>query len=69
MLMSMPPRLAPRLVPWHMPGSDKMSDNKGFGETTGWDKNCPPPALPDEVVRRTREKYLEAFTRLVGKTI
>ena len=34
---------------------------------TGWDKNSPPPALPDEVVRKTRGKYVEAYTRLVGQ--
>ena len=35
-------------------------------ETTGWDKNSPPPALPDEIVARTRVKYIEAYRRLVG---
>ncbi len=30
-------------------------------EATGWDKASPPPRLPDEVVARTREKYVEAF--------
>lgn len=34
---------------------------------SGWDKNSPPPALPDEIVARTREKYLEAHDRLVGR--
>jgi phosphoribosylaminoimidazole-succinocarboxamide synthase len=38
-------------------------------ETTGWDKNSPPPPLPAEVVERTREKYLEAFNRLTGKDV
>jgi phosphoribosylaminoimidazole-succinocarboxamide synthase len=39
-------------------------------ETTGWDKNSQPPALPDEVVARTRQKYLEALERLTGaKTV
>jgi phosphoribosylaminoimidazole-succinocarboxamide synthase len=38
-------------------------------ETTGWDKNSPPPALPAEVVERTRLKYLEAFERLTGKAL
>jgi phosphoribosylaminoimidazole-succinocarboxamide synthase len=33
-------------------------------ETTGWDKSSEPPALPDEVVRRTREKYVECYERL-----
>jgi phosphoribosylaminoimidazole-succinocarboxamide synthase len=35
-------------------------------ETTGWDKNSPPPELPAEVVKRTRAKYLEAYERLTG---
>ncbi len=35
-------------------------------EASGWDKRPPGPALPDEVVRKTAEKYQEALTRLVG---
>jgi phosphoribosylaminoimidazole-succinocarboxamide synthase len=38
-------------------------------ESTGWDKNSPPPALPPEVVAKTREKYLEAYERLTGKPL
>ena len=38
-------------------------------ETTGWDKNSPPPELPAEVVERTRAKYLEAYERLTGKKL
>jgi phosphoribosylaminoimidazole-succinocarboxamide synthase len=37
-------------------------------ETSGWDKNSPPPALPDEVVERTAAKYREAYERLTGET-
>ena len=37
-------------------------------ETTGWDKNSSPPTLPEEVVARTRAKYIEAFEKLTGKT-
>lgn len=36
-------------------------------ETTPWDKNSPPPALPEEVVVRTRGKYVEAYEVLTGK--
>ena len=36
-------------------------------ETTGWDKNSPPPSLPDEVVARTRQKYVEAYELLTGR--
>jgi phosphoribosylaminoimidazole-succinocarboxamide synthase len=38
-------------------------------ETTGWDKNSPPPPAPDDVVRRTRAKYLEAYERLTGRPL
>jgi phosphoribosylaminoimidazole-succinocarboxamide synthase len=38
-------------------------------ETAGWDKNSPPPPLPDEVVQRTAAKYREAYQRLTGKTL
>src|SRR5205085_10306776 len=36
-------------------------------ETTGWDKNSPPPELPAAVVEQTRAKYLEAYEKLTGK--
>jgi phosphoribosylaminoimidazole-succinocarboxamide synthase len=35
-------------------------------ETTGWDKNPPAPELPQDVVEKTREKYLEAYRQLTG---
>jgi phosphoribosylaminoimidazole-succinocarboxamide synthase len=38
-------------------------------ESTPWDKNSPPPELPAEVVERTRQKYREAYLRLVGKEL
>ncbi len=36
-------------------------------ETTPWDKNSPPPPLPEEIVAKTRAKYVEAYERLTGK--
>jgi phosphoribosylaminoimidazole-succinocarboxamide synthase len=36
-------------------------------ETTGWDKNSSPPTLPQDVVEKTRAKYVEAFERITGK--
>lgn len=36
-------------------------------ETTSWDKNSPPPTLPEEIVGKTRTKYLEAFEVLTGR--
>ena len=40
-------------------------------EESGWDRasGAKPPALPDEVVARTRAKYLEAFERLTGRQL
>jgi phosphoribosylaminoimidazole-succinocarboxamide synthase len=32
----------------------------------GWDKNSPPPSLPDDVVAATRAKYIEACERITG---
>ncbi len=36
---------------------------------SGWDKNSgeAPPALPDEVIEKTRERYIEAYERLTGE--
>src|SRR5699024_5908046 len=37
---------------------------------SGWDRgsDTPPPALPEEVVRRTRDRYVEAYERITGQT-
>jgi phosphoribosylaminoimidazole-succinocarboxamide synthase len=54
----------------YRPGRPQPSFDKQFVrdwlETTGWDKSSPPPALPDDVVARTREKYIEAYETLTG---
>jgi phosphoribosylaminoimidazole-succinocarboxamide synthase len=54
----------------YRPGASPPSFDKQFVrdwlETTGWDKNSPPPALPDDVVEQTRAKYVEAYERLTG---
>ena len=34
---------------------------------TGWDKNPPAPAIPDDVVAATREKYVQAYERIAGE--
>ena len=36
-------------------------------ESIGWNKEPPAPKLPEEVVQKTREKYMEAFRKLTGK--
>ena len=44
--------------------------NWALSEASGWDRAAggPPPALPPEVVERTRSRYLEAYERLTGET-
>jgi len=55
----------------YTPGRGQPSFDKQFVrdwlENAGWDKNSPPPQLPDDVVQKTREKYIEAFERLTGE--
>jgi phosphoribosylaminoimidazole-succinocarboxamide synthase len=57
----------------YAPGGPQPSYDKQFVrdylESIGWNKQPPVPTLPDEVVRRTRDKYLEAFQALTGRTL
>jgi phosphoribosylaminoimidazole-succinocarboxamide synthase len=48
------------------PSYDKQF-TRDWLETTGWDKNPPAPELPDDVVAKTREKYIDAFRTLTGR--
>jgi phosphoribosylaminoimidazole-succinocarboxamide synthase len=55
------------------PGGAQPSFDKQFVrdylETIHWNKQAPAPGLPDEVVKRTQAKYLEAFHRLTGQEL
>ncbi len=55
----------------YAPGRGQPSFDKQFVRdwlsATDWDKNSPPPALPDDVAARTREKYIEAYELLTGE--
>jgi phosphoribosylaminoimidazole-succinocarboxamide synthase len=57
----------------YAPGRGQPSFDKQFVrdylESLDWDKRPPAPALPDEIVRRTQERYLEAFARLTGRAL
>jgi phosphoribosylaminoimidazole-succinocarboxamide synthase len=57
----------------YAPGGPQPSFDKQFVrdylEAIQWNKQPPVPSLPDDVVARTREKYLEAFRRLTGKDL
>lgn len=54
----------------YQPGRSPPSFDKQFVrdwlETTGWDKQSPPPELPAAVVEQTAAKYREALDRLAG---
>jgi phosphoribosylaminoimidazole-succinocarboxamide synthase len=42
---------------------------RDYLETLSWNKQPPGPALPDDVVEKTREKYREAYARITGKEL
>jgi phosphoribosylaminoimidazole-succinocarboxamide synthase len=57
----------------YQPGSSQKSFDKQFLRdyllSIHWDKNPPAPPLPDEIVQKTRQKYLEAYEKLVGRPL
>ena len=57
----------------YRPGGPQPSFDKQFVrdylETLDWDKRPPAPELPPEIVRKTQEKYLEAYSRLTGRSL
>jgi phosphoribosylaminoimidazole-succinocarboxamide synthase len=57
----------------YQPGGPQKSFDKQFLRdyllSIRWDKNPPAPQLPEEIVTKTREKYLEAYEKLVGKPL
>ena len=57
----------------YSPGRAQPSFDKQFVrdylEQIHWNKQPPVPSLPDDVVTRTREKYIEAFRRLSGREL
>ena len=40
---------------------------RDYLETLDWPKTYPPPPLPDDVVRSTRARYVEAYERITGR--
>jgi phosphoribosylaminoimidazole-succinocarboxamide synthase len=55
------------------PGGAQPSFDKQFVrdylEDIHWNKQAPAPSLPEDVIRRTLDKYLEAFRRLTGRDL
>jgi len=52
------------------PGRSQNSFDKQFVREylmgTDWDKNSPPPVLPESIVEQTRSRYVEAYERITG---
>ncbi len=42
---------------------------RDYLESIGWQKHPPVPELPEEVVQRTSERYLEAYRKIVGRPL
>ena len=57
----------------YVPGRTQPSFDKQFVrdhlEAIGWNKQPPVPSLPDDVIEKTRAKYLEAYRRLTGREL
>jgi phosphoribosylaminoimidazole-succinocarboxamide synthase len=57
----------------YQPGRGQQSFDKqylrDYLETVTWDKQPPGPNLPEKVITRTSEKYLEAYRLLTGGTV
>ena len=53
-----------------LPGQEPASFDKQYVrnwlDESGWDKESPPPELPEDVVRGTLDRYIEAFRRITG---
>jgi len=53
------------------PGRGQPSFDKQYvrdwASGSGWDKRPPAPALPEDVIARTRELYVDAYARITGE--
>ncbi|HSF38154.1 MAG TPA: phosphoribosylaminoimidazolesuccinocarboxamide synthase [Thermoanaerobaculia bacterium] len=58
-------------VAFWSPGTEPVSFDKQYVrnwlDETGWDKESPPPVLPEDVVQGTLDRYVEAFRRITGR--
>lgn len=55
---------------WRPGGAQPSYDKQYLRDwltSTGWDRKSPPPQLPDEVVEKTRSRYVEAYAALTGE--
>ncbi|WP_329090843.1 phosphoribosylaminoimidazolesuccinocarboxamide synthase [Streptosporangium sp. NBC_01469] len=59
---------ADRWEPGHAQFSFDKQYVRDWATGTGWDRREPSPEVPAEVVKVTRERYIEAYERITGKT-
>ncbi len=58
---------ADQYAPGQSPASFDKQFVRDYLETLDWDKTPPGPRLPEEILRKTSEKYREAARRLIGE--
>ena len=58
-----------RYAPGGAPPSFDKQFVRDYLEAIKWNKQPPVPSLPDDVIMKTREKYLEAYRRLTGRDL
>jgi phosphoribosylaminoimidazole-succinocarboxamide synthase len=58
---------ADRWTPGTTPPAFDKQPLRDYLESLGWDKNPPPPPLPDDVVAATRDRYIEGYERITGR--
>ena len=55
------------------PGKSQPNFDKQFVrdwlDESGWDHEPPAPELPDDIVEMTRQRYIEAYSKLTGATL
>ena len=55
------------------PGKSQPNFDKQFVrdwlDESGWDHEPPAPELPDDIVEKTRQRYIEAYSKLTGATL
>ena len=54
----------------YKPGQSQPSFDKQFVrdylDSLAWDKTPPAPKLPEDIIKKTKDKYLEAYKKIVG---
>ena len=56
-------------VPGTTPPSFDKQPIRDYLETLDWNKQAPPPPLPDEVVEASSVRYREAYERITGRSL